>query len=61
MKKFTFIFLGVIALAMTSCNPCVNCTSSLLPDQEICRQDFNTQQEYEDAIAVLEANTYTCN
>jgi hypothetical protein len=63
MKNLKLALLSIVALTVVSCNPCVTCTSSSNNDSEqICREEFESQEEYEDAINALELLTdYECN
>jgi len=59
-KLLLFVGLSVSAL-LFSCKPCVKCTHSSLPDTEICRENYDTQEQYEAAINVAEAfGGYDC-
>lgn len=61
MNKILFV-IGISVSAMFfSCKPCVTCTHSSLPDAEICRENYDTQDQYEAAINTMEAfGDYDC-
>lgn len=51
MKKFNLL-IAVAALAtfsLTSCNKCQDCTC-FGQTQEVCQEDFDSKDEYKDAI-----------
>lgn len=52
-KDFLFIGISVLGLFF-SCKPCVTCTHSSLPDTEICRENYDTDEQYRTAIDVAE-------
>jgi hypothetical protein len=62
MKNLKLVLLSVVALTVVSCSPCVTCTSPTDTSEQICREDFETQDDYENAINALELFTdYECN
>jgi hypothetical protein len=62
-------FLQIIALALvsaffTSCSKCVDCADCpeevTLDQTEICQDDFDSKDEYNSAVAVIEAFGCDC-
>lgn len=61
MKKSTLLFTALIALLISSCKPCVQCTDCALGTSgEICRKDYDSKEDYQDAIDAAE-NVGGCN
>ena len=65
-KKITSALLGAfLVISFTACNKCVTCGSCpagiTLTDEEICSKDFDSKDEYDAAVAVVEAFGCTCN
>jgi hypothetical protein len=61
MKKIKIIFLfGILVLTFSSCQKCTTCNDRW-GDLEICEGDFNSNQEYQDAISEYEADGYSCH
>ena len=62
-------FLKIIAIALissffTSCSKCVDCADCpeevTLDSSEICQDDFDSKDEYDDAVALIEAFGCEC-
>lgn len=52
--------------AMTSCKKCVECTDcptgvTFTEGNEICEDDFDSKDDYDAAVSVIEAFGCTCN
>lgn len=60
MKK-TIIYLMMAAgfATLTSCK-CQLCSKDNLPDQRFCKDDFNSNNDYNDAIDFWENLGYKC-
>ena len=58
MKKFLFL-LG-IAFIFASCNKCVNCTKEGNSSRLLCRYDYDSNDDYNDAIAEKESQGREC-
>ena len=54
MKKL--LLLVAIAFAFTACNKCQDCDCSAWDagTEEVCRNDFDSNDDYNEAIAALE-------
>jgi|TARA_B110000495_G_C22586584_1_gene351922 hypothetical protein len=57
MKKL--LFIAVIAFAFTSCTKCQDCDCSASIDpsagtEEVCQDEFDSKDDYNEAIAALE-------
>jgi hypothetical protein len=61
MKKL--LLLLVIAFAFTACNKCQDCDCSNLDlgTEEVCKSDFDSNDDYNEAIAALELLGCNCN
>lgn len=60
MKKMKlFIPLLFVLVALTS-SCCQKCTGPFGLSVDICRSEYDTQTDYENAIAALEIGGYTC-
>ena len=57
MKKILFIF--VISLTFIACKKCKDCTIESVT-QEICKDDFDSNSDYQAAITALEALGFEC-
>jgi hypothetical protein len=56
MKKLLYVFVAVLAFGLTSCDKCVDCTGCALgADGEICEEDYNSKDDYDDAVALAES------
>jgi len=60
MKKILYLLIIVASTALSSCAPCVKCTHASLPDSELCREDFDSYEEYNNAVDALEDFGYNC-
>jgi hypothetical protein len=58
MKKILLVF--VIAFTFVACNKCQDCTCDNVTE-EICKDDFDSNDDYNDAIVLLEALGCDCN
>ena len=58
MKKILFIF--VISLTFIACNKCQDCTCAEAIT-EVCRDDFDSNEDYNKAIVALEVIGCNCN
>ena len=58
MKKFLFL-LG-IAFIFASCNKCQDCSYEGLQTEEVCQDDFDSKDDYNDAIDILESAGWEC-
>lgn len=61
IKKIFFTIAGA-AFGLASCTDqqCQDCECALGVHDQVCREDFDTQAEYEDAIATNEATGCDC-
>jgi hypothetical protein len=65
MKKYILIScLTVTVAALSSCNKCVECgdcpSGITLSETEFCKDDFSSKEEYDQAVAVVEAFGCDC-
>lgn len=61
MKKiFYFISIMVLSSSFYACERCAKCTHAILNDSEICRENFDSEQDYQDAISAVEVIGYNC-
>lgn len=63
MKQITTV-IALIAISATfsACSKkCVKCTHAYFADSNLCRDDFDTQEDYDSAIEVAENVGYDCN
>ena len=58
MKKTLLVF--VIAFTFVTCNKCQDCTCDNVTE-EICKDDFDSNDDYNEAIVLLEALGCDCN
>jgi hypothetical protein len=62
--KRTLLLLAVSALFFTSCKKCVECTDCAegvtLDQTEYCQDDFDSKDEYNSAVALIEAFGCDC-
>jgi hypothetical protein len=55
MKKTIYLFIAILSFGLTSCDKCVDCTGCIGGDEgEVCQDDFDSKEEYDDAVALLE-------
>jgi hypothetical protein len=71
-SRFSILLLAIFAFALTSCSTCVDCGDCpegiTLTDAngadatsvEICEDDADSKEEYDDAIAIIEALGCEC-
>lgn len=61
MKKVLFIasFALLVAGSLTSC--CKTCTKPSNPSVQVCRDQYSSDQDYNNQIAWLQLAGYTCN
>ncbi len=57
MRKVVLIF--VIVFIFSSCNQCQNCTIDGVTS-EVCKDDFDSNSDYQDALSSLEENGADC-
>lgn len=56
MKKLLYLFVAVLAFGLTSCDKCVDCTGCITgAGGELCEEDYNSKDEYDDAVALAES------
>ena len=61
MKKIKIIFLfGILVFTFSSCQKCQYCIGEWGNNFDVCRGDFDSNQEYLDDISRLEADGYDC-
>jgi hypothetical protein len=65
MKKYILIScLAVTVSTLSSCNKCVECgdcpSGITLSETEFCKDDFASKEEYDQAVAVVEAFGCDC-
>ena len=58
MKKL--LLIATIALTFTACNKCQDCTCAETIT-EVCRDDFDSNEDYNKAIVGLEVIVCNCN
>jgi hypothetical protein len=60
----TFLIM-LIFCSFMSCNKCKECTCGSVTDlpytEEVCRDNFDSNEDYNEAIATLEAVGCSCN
>ena len=66
MKSLFAIFLiTLISCLFISCNKCQECTCDSVTDipytEEVCRDNFDSNEDYNEAIAILESVGCSCN
>ena len=66
MKKvLTLVAVAAFAFSVASCSKCQTCDSCpdgvTLDDAEICQADFDNKDDYDAAIAIIEAFGCTCS
>lgn len=59
-KSLFIALLFGAAISTTACKKCQTCEISG-SEQEICRDDYGSQQLYDLAVSSLEAQGYECN
>ena len=66
MKRF--LLIASIVLTFTACNRCQDCTCNTYSynqyyqyTEEVCRNDFDSNADYNEAIAALEIIGCNCN
>jgi hypothetical protein len=60
MKIFALILpLGILTLS--SCSECSVCTKTDSPEVRICRDDYDEDQDYHNAIGFMELAGYDCD
>lgn len=61
MMKYLFVFMAVIALTMASCTKdCYNCKVSTIEQEQVCREDFESQKEFDKELKLLKTLGYEC-
>ena len=58
MRKILLLF--VIGFTFAACSKCQDCTCDAITE-EVCKDDFNSNDEYIEAIAALELLGCDCN
>ena len=64
-KKFLqIIAIALISVFLTSCSKCVDCVGCpgevILEQTEICQDDFDSKEDYNTAVALIEAFGCEC-
>ena len=63
-KLLQIITITLIAVFFTSCSKCVDCTDCpdevTLEQTEICQDDFDSKDDYNSAVALIEAFGCEC-
>ena len=63
-KILQIIIITLIAIFFTSCSKCVDCTDCpddvILEQTEICQDDFDSKEDYNTAVALVEAFGCEC-
>lgn len=55
MKKTIYLLIALFGLGFTSCKKCVDCTGCAFgAGGEICQDDYDTKDEYDDAVEAAE-------
>ena len=53
--------MAVIALTMASCTKdCYNCKVSTIEQEQVCREDFESQKEFDKELKLLKTLGYEC-
>ena len=62
MKKYAHIILVAVVLTgfLTACQ-CKTCTKSGENDVKVCRDNYQTEEDYNDALGVYQLSGYSCN
>jgi hypothetical protein len=58
MKRL--LFLLSIVFAFSACNKCQDCTCNSVAT-EVCQDDFDSNDDYNEAISALELSGCSCN
>ena len=62
LKQITI--LAVVSIFFTSCSKCVDCASCpdevTLDQSEICQNDFDSKEDYDSAVELIEALGCEC-
>ncbi|MES2622189.1 MAG: hypothetical protein V4615_15165 [Bacteroidota bacterium] len=63
MKKIMVIICsGVLFLAtLSGCQECTICEKGSEPDVRICKNDYNNDSQYRDAITTKEGDGFSCH
>jgi len=59
--QISLIALALGGLSLASCSKCQTCTDNDSPEVRICRDDYDSDDEYNNAIDVTEALGYDCS
>lgn len=62
MKGYAHIIILAIGLMsfLTACQ-CKTCTKSGENDVRVCRDNYETEEDYNDALGIYQLNGYSCN
>ncbi|HLP20213.1 MAG TPA: hypothetical protein VK174_07930 [Chitinophagales bacterium] len=60
MKKIIFYTLTFIVLSVASSCKCEKCKHAYLSDTKVCRDNFDNNEDYRNAIEINENIGYTC-
>ena len=62
MKKYAQIMVVVLGFSafLASCQ-CKTCTKSGENDVKVCRDNYETEEDYNDALGIYQLDGYNCN
>ncbi len=60
MNKILFLFGIPVSALFLSCKPCVTCKHTTLPDVELCRENYESVDQYNNAIQAYQNWGYDC-
>jgi hypothetical protein len=62
MKKHVHVIVFMLGFAgfLTACQ-CKTCTKSGENDVRVCRDNYETEEDYNDALGVYQLGGYSCN
>ena len=60
MKKLLFIAVIAFAFTFTSCTKCQDCACDGFVDEEVCQDEFDSKDDYNEYIAALELLGCNC-
>ncbi len=58
-KTILYAFAFALVAMMASCK-CHTCERDNFPDSKLCKDDFNTTNDYNDAVELAESLGYKC-
>ena len=58
-KTILFLFAAAVLTTVTSCK-CKTCIKDAAPDVKLCKDDYTTVNDFNDAVAFTEGFGYKC-